>query len=330
MAATAVAAFLWATAALTSGSGVLQAAQKSAPVLASSNNRPASLAKPESKKTNTKKSAKSGKMRLLIPSSSAASGPAKSQFLTGQKFLAEVSHLSLEQREARIQAAMIAGNVPISSKQFRDVNLTGKDLKGKPHVLTVRVMPDYAAVGTDQDTFRMPMQPRTAQAIADQLGYMLPTRKLVDAIHRSAIVALRPFSMGASSLMASAQYFWKHNEIIERQLQGKQKGLLIAGHKKDIVISAALKQQPHQLAIYGWHKMDGRPIQPLSLVHGERYVDYSHGIRFVSRVAILDGLIVDLNTIIRDRNLASLISDEGAILSPGYQSAWASTTSPGK
>jgi lysophospholipase len=42
------------------------------------------------------------------------------------------------------------------------------------------------------------------------------------------------------------------------------------------------------------------------MIHGENYVDYSHGIRFVSRVAILDGAIVDLNTIVRDRNLAPL------------------------
>ena len=34
-----------------------------------------------------------------------------------------------------------------------------------------------------------------------------------------------------------------------------------------------LYEFPDRVAIYGWHRPDGRPIQPLSTVHGFRYAD---------------------------------------------------------
>jgi len=42
------------------------------------------------------------------------------------------------------------------------------------------------------------------------------------------------------------------------------------------------------VAIYGWHKLDGKPIQPLYTGHVDWYVDYSHGIRLVSRTIYID------------------------------------------
>jgi len=57
---------------------------------------------------------------------------------------------------------------------------------------------------------------------------------------------------------------WQHHLIIEGQRKGK-KGL-ISGIKKDVVLSAnlltAIPNQNHE-AIYGWHKPDGKAIQPL-------------------------------------------------------------------
>ena len=50
-----------------------------------------------------------------------------------------------------------------------------------------------------------------------------------------------------------------------------------------------LNTQPDRVAIYGWHYPSGQPIQPLSLVHEADYVDYSHGARLISRIAIVDG-----------------------------------------
>lgn len=80
------------------------------------------------------------------------------------------------------------------------------------------------------------------------------------------------------ALRDSTPTMYQHHLIIEGQRQGR-KGL-IAGIKKDVVISGKLLQdaKAHRVAIYGWHKTDSKPIQPLYTGHIDWYVDYSHGI----------------------------------------------------
>jgi len=72
------------------------------------------------------------------------------------------------------------------------------------------------------------------------------------------------------------------------------------------------------VAIYGWHRLDGLPIQPLTTVHVNTYVDYSHGARLVSRRVLVDGRDRDLGELLQDPNLAPLLSDEGALQVVGY------------
>ena len=61
------------------------------------------------------------------------------------------------------------------------------------------------------------------------------------------------------------------------------------------------------------HRRNGKPIQPLSTVHGAGYADYSPGIRLVSRTAYLDGREVDLERLMGDPRYAGLISHEGPL-----------------
>ncbi|MBD0375804.1 MAG: hypothetical protein ICV51_09270 [Flavisolibacter sp.] len=86
----------------------------------------------------------------------------------------------------------------------------------------------------------------------------------------------------------STPTMYHHHLIIEGQRKGR-KGL-IAGIKKDIVITGKLLHdpKPNRVAIYGWHKLDGNPIQPLYTGHVNWYVDYSHGIRLVYRKLLCD------------------------------------------
>jgi hypothetical protein len=90
-------------------------------------------------------------------------------------------------------------------------------------------------------------------------------------------------------------------------------GELVSGDKKDVVITNLLANKPDRIAIYGWHRGDGAPIQPLSTVHGARYADYSHGIRLVSDMAILNGEPRSIYGILQDSSLANVLSDEGPI-----------------
>src|SRR5262249_38225116 len=86
-----------------------------------------------------------------------------------------------------------------------------------------------------------------------------------------------------------------------------------AGDKKDLVLTNRLWTHPLRVAIYGWHRKDGSPIQPLSTVHGFRYADYSHGVRLVSDTVYVDGRSESLLRVLQDPMLASVVSSEGKI-----------------
>ena len=94
-------------------------------------------------------------------------------------------------------------------------------------------------------------------------------------------------------------------------------GPLTAGHKKDLVLTTRLRRRPGRVAIYGWHRTSGKPIQPLSTVHGARYADYSHGVRFVSPQVMVDGLAHEYFEVLGDPILGPILSNEGGI--PGAE-----------
>jgi hypothetical protein len=100
----------------------------------------------------------------------------------------------------------------------------------------------------------------------------------------------------------------------------------VGGTKKDVVISNRIRNElkvgvPKPVVIYGWHQLNGSPIQPLYNGHGETYADYSHGIRLVQDGIILDGKPTTISSILNDNSLAAILSDEGAIAPPRYGAA---------
>ena len=223
--------------------------------------------------------------------------------------------MSLQQRESELLREVQRGNVPAFLRTLRPVQLQGNDRDGRPRRVTLWVAPDYVSVGSDQDFVRFPMTPMSGQRIADRTGCLLPTTKIVDAIYRQAEGKLAPSPMTADSTMTLPSTFLRHHQRIEgqRTSQGIRLGQLIAGIKKDVVNTPRLVSRPTQVAIYGWHRTNGQPIQPLSLVHGRTYVDYSHGIRLVSAFAEVDGAPRSLNDLLRDPVLAPLVSSEGPL-----------------
>jgi len=103
---------------------------------------------------------------------------------------------------------------------------------------------------------------------------------------------------------------------------GLAHGTPVSGIKKDVVLTPRLEDEPGRVAIYGWHGQDGSPIQPVYTGHTDRWVDYSHGIRLVSRRVVVDGVEHDLVDLLEDPELWQLVSDEGPMHSARY------TTSP--
>ena len=237
--------------------------------------------------------------------------PRRADALGGRAFMEKLATLPPEEREAAIYAESAGGNVPEFLRTFKQVPIAAGELKG-----TIAVAPDYLAVGSDDDFVRIPMTPQTAQRLADLFGCTLPTRKMVDAIDAVAEVRLppRPLTENRESVAA----FLLSNEKIENERQGQPLGLLTIGGKKDIVISPRMHERPDRLVIYGWRQLDGQPIQPLTNVHVDWYVDYSHGVRLVRKEIELDGAMRKISDLLIDHDLAKAASDEGVVDPPRY------------
>lgn len=235
--------------------------------------------------------------------------------LPGSEIVARTAGLTGAERDEVIARAIASGNLPDFLRRLVPVVFLG-GADGRKTLITLCVTPDYLAVGSDADYVRMPMGLPAAAALAERFGCLLPTTRIVDAIYAQADVRLPPRPMPAGARMVSTDYLLRHNATVEAQ-DGRRPGPrgagLIAGQKKDLVLSNRLRSHPGRVAIYGWHQREGAPIQPLSTVHGAGYADYSHGVRLVSEIALVDGKRVALADILADPALARLLSSEGPI-----------------
>jgi hypothetical protein len=244
-----------------------------------------------------------------------------SQALTGSQFVKYISKMDSRQREQAILSELLDGNLPSFLRKLVPLELKQVLTSGKTLTTTIFVMPEYLAIGSDKDFLRIPMNLYTATAIAARFGFVLPTKRIVDAIYDQSSYHFVPEPMTPGPQMRSTEYYRVHNEMIDKQSRARDipVGALVSGDKKDVVITNRLARSQGRIAIYGWHRGSGAPIQPLSTVHGAGYADYSHGIRLVSEMAMVDGKLRSVYDILQDSLLANVLSDEGTIRIP-----WAS------
>lgn len=233
----------------------------------------------------------------------------------GSEFADRIAAETSQPRETAIRNEILRGNVPHFLRELKPVTVHETLANGRAVDATLCVMPDYLAVGDDGDFLRLPMNLHTATDVADRLGFVLPTRKVVDAIYRQSDVRLRPQPMQPGPQMTSTDYFVRHNRSVTEQIGAMNAplGALVSGNKKDVVITNRLAAHPGRIAIYGWHQPGGQPIQPLSTVHGAGYADYSHGIRLVSDTMYIDGKATSVRRVLQDPVLAAVLSDEGPL-----------------
>ncbi len=213
------------------------------------------------------------------------------------------------ERDSFAVQEVLRGNVPSFFTSLVPVQTSLTDAgSGKQIHATYYVSPDYLSVGTDEDWARICMSPMAAQIIADSLHCFLPTRKMVDEIYRAASIKLEPVPLFA--FRDSTPVMWQHHLIIEGQR--KSRSGLVAGIKKDVVLSGLVSRdtKPNRVAIYGWHRSDGKPIQPLYTGHVNWYVDYSHGIRLVYRKIKVQGRWMDYTEILKHPVYYKLLCDE--------------------
>ncbi len=213
------------------------------------------------------------------------------------------------ERDSFAVKEILAGNIPSFLTTFERIKVSIVDsVIGKTINAEYFVSPDYLSLGTDNDWARINITPQAAQKIADSLNCFLPTRKIVYDIYKAAKIKLEPVPMFA--FRDSTPTMWHHHLIIEGQRKGG-KGL-IAGIQKDVVISGKISRdpKPDRVAIYGWHKLDGNPIQPLYTGHIYWWVDYSQGIRLVYRKIKVGKKWMDYIDVLNDPVLKKLLCDE--------------------
>jgi len=243
--------------------------------------------------------------------------------LKGSEFVNLVTSMTQDAREQNIYNQISIGNIPDFYRTLCAVTVTA-NLSGQDHTVIYYVTPDYLAIGSDDDYFLCPMTPTMAQQVADLLQCSLPTRKMVDAIWTQAAVKLAPAPIPPSAQMTTVPVFNQHNTMVWNQRQPVLSqfplGALVGGDKKDVVITNRIytAPAPPRVAIYGWHQLNGTPIQPLTTVHASTYADYSHGIRLANLKLLVDGQEKTIPEVLADSVLSALLSDEGVISTPRY------------
>jgi len=243
----------------------------------------------------------------------------KANSLSGSEFAKSIidSSLTLSVREEEIFKQIKQGNVPAFSRKFTPVTIK-QVVDGTDYELIIYVSADYLAIGNNLDYFYVPTTPMLAQRIADLTKTMLPTKLMVDEIYKQATIKLAPTPIPPTTAMTTVPIFITHNEIVLKQLQDYKleqlNSKLVAGNKKDIIISNKIYGQPTpRVVIYGWHKLDGKAIQPVYNKHTNTWADYSHGVRLISQEATLNGKKIKLADLLKDPILNQLVSDEGII-----------------
>jgi len=236
---------------------------------------------------------------------------------TATMFTEEVSSMSREEREERFFYWLDNDYIPDRMKNFVNVELSFVDRKNVLHKLELLVFPDYLTIGTDDDHMIVPLWPLTAQRIADKWDCVLPTTKLVSKLWNAAPgkVPPQPWGPPYGAEMMSTDRINKHNKRVDETMLKLHidRSKLVAGHKKDTVITNKLIQYYNKVAIFGWHQLNGIPIQPLYLGHINRYGDYSGGIRLISLNCTLDGQRDRLDRIMKDPILSVGVSAEGPL-----------------
>ena len=243
--------------------------------------------------------------------------------LSGTKIISIITDLTIDKREDFIYHEVKNGNIPnFLRNMVRVSNRTS--INGTYRYISYYALPDYLAVGSDDDYFLCPMTPGLGQKLADELDCILPTRKIVDQIWKAAEVKMEPQPIPPNDKMITVPVFNQHNSDVRIQRQTfigtDSLGTLVSGDKKDLIISSLIYRspEPNRVIIYGWHYPSGKNIQPIYAGHDSNYVDYSHGIRLIQSKVYVDDVEMLASEVLRSEKLMSLLSDEGLIIKPYY------------
>jgi hypothetical protein len=234
--------------------------------------------------------------------------------LSGSAFMKKIARLDGGAREAAMVSEILKGNIPSFLRRLTPIDRTLTTGAYRGQTLRYYALPDYLAIGSDEDFIRVPLNLYSVEKLSEQLDLSLPTVKMVDDIYVHAKQRFIPQPVVNRLKISSTSNIQIHNDMLKAQFRGHyHAGELTAGHKKDVVQSRRILRKPGSIAIYGWHRASETPIQPLSTAHSADYADYSHGIRLVSNRVKIGNQVLDLRDLLENKTQAPLLSYEGTI-----------------
>lgn len=298
-------------------------------------------------------SVRAGVTHLIIPprQSGMQSGTQIAQEL--QRIIGNVSTQSEAETQRRrvlaeeyIYQQFRVGNVPDFMRPQNYQAITFERTIGTRKVrATVRICPDYLAIGSNDDHIRVPLSAPVAQRIADRYDLSLPTGLIVDALDAEArrtggyidFYAAPTLAQGVTNpktsqpvargeggkpwnprqhgayegrWMLSGEFIVEQNRLITTAIAraGNPQGIR-SGHKKDVIydpFNYVRSNEGGGQCVVIYH----RPFQGLSYTHTVSYPgDYSHGIRYLDSNVSLE--ITEQNgRVTRDtRSFASILND---------------------
>lgn len=170
-----------------------------------------------------------------------------------------------------------------------------------------------------------------AQQLADGLGALLLTPKLLDLMYAQAATVLPPFP-DYSPLMMNSSWFIKHSGRIDAAMKtAGYKGGIVQTLGKPWMISNQLATHAGKAENYGWALPPGTKspwngvaiypavtskamvIQQPGWAHGLDQADYSETVQLLNRWCVVDGQKRDVADILLDPMLSALVSHEGAL-----------------
>jgi hypothetical protein len=238
--------------------------------------------------------------------------PERSAQFSGSDIAAMMEVLEGDHREDFILEQVRNGCVPDFMRVASQIILTGAG----GMVGNLEVCPDYLCLGTDDDYIYAQCSIVTAQKIADEIGAMLPTKKIVDEVWKQAAGKIDIVTQTPDKKMVTSPVFLKQSrDVIAKRLElGLPLGSLQDGGFKNYILVPGLQARPGQTCIYGFHrKATNRPVQDPNLsAHDKNYVDYSQCPRFMALEMFVGDDLLNVADVLAHVLLHVLVTSDGA------------------
>lgn len=228
------------------------------------------------------------------------------------QLLSELPNDPGEERERMVRDFALRGDVPAHIQTWCTVPVEHEGLTGEFYCT-----PDFLSIGSDDDWARVRINGVTAELIGEVAKAMLPTRKMVNAIYAASNkLAAKSWGPPYDHSMMCTHRWQPQDAAINQQIQSKgyERGSLMEGHAKNVVIGMGLSaSHGQQIGIYGWFTSEGRAIQGPGVqwkAHEWSYTDYSQCIRLVHKEMLVGSKVMAVTDVLKDPALYPLISDE--------------------